>query len=271
MFKIVKKLKILFSYLVGGYVTLSNWPSFFADLVRVRIGLRTKTTVYKLRDGTKFNIHAKSKGLNYVFYTVYIKSEYDGLEKFEIQKNDTIIDIGAHLGFFTVKAAKKAVNGKIYAFEPFSMHFKLLESNIKQNSLKNVKYFNSALFDNTGELTFYYALEGDPEDTSLFKIDPSKKIYEETVKSISLNDFFIQEKLETCDFMKIDCEGAEYSILMNADNSTLKKIQKIAMEWHRFSNEQDPRKLAEFLKENKFKLIEPSSYDQNTGPLFAYR
>ena len=267
----IKKLKLLYSYIHGGYATLSNWPSFIADLIRVRLGLRTKTKVYRLRDGTKFNIHENSKGLNYVFFTVFIKNEYDCLNNFEIKEDDTVIDIGAHLGFFTVKAAKKAVQGSVYAFEPFSMHFKILETNIVQNELKNVKYYNQAIYDKAGELTFYYAMEGDPGDTSLFKINQKKKNYEEKVKSISLDDFFQKEKLEKCDFMKIDCEGAEYSILMNAHNSTLKKIKKIAMEWHRFSDDQDPGKLAEFLKENGFKIIEPSSYDQSTGLLYAYR
>jgi FkbM family methyltransferase len=271
MFKVVKKIRSLFTYLIGGYITLSNWPSFIADLIRVQIGLRTKCTVYKLRDGTKINVHAKSKGLNYVFYSVFIKREYDGLEKFEIEEDDIIIDIGAHLGFFTIKAAKKAVNGQVYAFEPFSMHYKLLENNIEQNAIKNVKYYNKAIFDRTGELSFYYKKEGDPGDTSLFKINPVKKNYEEKIKSITLNDFFQQERLEICNFMKIDCEGAEYLILMNADSSNLNKIQKIAMEWHRFSAQQDPKKLADFLKENGFKLIEPPSYDQITGLLYAYR
>ena len=267
----IKKLKLLYSYIHGGYATLSNWPSFIADLIRVRLGLRTKTKVYRLRDGTKFNIHENSKGLNYVFFTVFIKNEYDCLNNFEIKEDDTVIDIGAHLGFFTVKAAKKAVKGTIYALEPFSMHFRLLKTNIEENGIKNIKYFNEGISDHKGEISFYYTQEGDPSDTSMFKINPSKKTYEEKIKVLSLNDFFQREEIINCNFLKIDCEGAEYPILMNADTYTLKKIQKIAMEWHRFSDDQDPGKLAEFLKENGFKIIEPSSYDQSTGLLYAYR
>lgn len=270
-FTIFKRVKGVYLYLLGGYRTLSNWPPFIFDLIRILIGLRTKCKVYKLRDGTKIKVLDNSKELNYVFYSVFIKGEYDSMTKFKINKNDIVIDIGAHMGFFTIKAAKNAINGKVYAIEPFSAHFNILKSNIEQNGIKNVELYNEALSEKSGKLTFYYTREGELSDTSLFKINPRKISYEEEVKSISLNEFFHNEKIEMCNFMKLDCEGAEYSILMNADIATLNKIQKIAMEWHRFAEGHDPKKLADFLSDNGFRLIEPPSYDQIDGFLFAYR
>ena len=267
----IKKVKGLFVYLTGGYQILSNWPAFYIDLFRFLFKLKNKNVVYKLRDGKIIKVHPNSLALNHVFYTVYLKSEYDRLEKFKIEEKDIVIDIGAHLGFFTIKAAKQACNGIVHALEPFSMHYKLLKDNILSNKIKNVKFYNQAISDKANELVFYYTLHGDPGDTSLFKINPMEKTYEEKVKSISLNDFFQREQIEQCNFLKIDCEGAEYSILMNADSTTLNKIQKIAMEWHRFEPDHDPKRLANFLKERGFKLIEPSSYDGKAGFLFAYR
>ena len=269
--KSLKKLKGLFRYLIGGYTTLSNWSSFVGDLIRIQFGSKTKSTIYKLRDGTNINVHPNSEGLNLVFYEVFLKSEYDGMEKFKINKDDIVIDIGAHLGFFTIKASKKATKGKVYAFEPFSMHYKLLKQNIEQNSIANVKYYNEAISDKTGELSFFYTMENDPGDTSLFQINSTAANYEEKIKSTTLNDFFQKENLDVCNFMKLDCEGAEYSILMSADKSVLNKIQKIAMEWHRFDSEQDPKKLANFLHENGFTLIEPENYDGKSGFLYAFR
>ena len=271
MHKIFKKLSGLYFYLVGGYKMITNWYSFWGDLLRIQLGLKTKSSVYKLRDGTKINIHTNSKGLNYVFYSVYIKGEYDRFKKFEINRNDIVIDIGAHLGFFSIKAAKKAPYGRVYAIEPFSMHYKLLQKNIEENLIKNVRLYNEAITDRVGELTFYYTNEGDPGDTSLYVINAKEKTYEEKINSISLNNFFMREKIDICNFLKLDCEGAEYSILLNAGDSVLNKIQKIAMEWHRFDPQHDPLKLAAFLKKNGFKLIEPSSYDSLTGLLYAYR
>jgi len=267
----IKKVKGLFVYLTGGYQILSNWPAFYIDLFRFLFKLKNKNDVYKLRDGTIIKVHPNSFALNHVFYTVFLKCEYDSLEKFKIKEDDIIIGIGAHLGFFTIKAAKKASKGVVYAFEPFSMHYRLLEENILSNNIKNVKFYNQAITDKASELSFYYTIHGDPCDTSLFKINPEEKIYEEKVQSISLKDFFQQESLERCNLLKIDCEGAEYSILMSADSSTLNKIKKIAMEWHKFDADHDPKKLANFLKGSGFNLIEPPSYNGKTGFLFAYR
>jgi FkbM family methyltransferase len=271
MNRLIKKINGLFHYVTDGYSILANWPTFITELIRVKLGLKTKCTIYKLRDGTKFNIHKNSNGLNFVFYEVFIENIYEKLQEFKINKNDIIIDIGAHLGFFTIKSAKKAIDGIIYALEPFSMHFNLLKINIEQNGFKNIKYFNEAISDCNGELSFYYTLDGDPSDTSMFKINPSKKTHEEKIKAISLDDFFRREEIKICNFMKLDCEGAEYSILMSADSSTLNKIQKIAMEWHRYSDEHNPKILAEFLRGNGFNLVEPHSYEKTTGLLYAYR
>ena len=74
------------------------------------------------------------------------------------------------------------------------------------------------------------------------------------VKSISLKDIFIDNKLNKIDFLKIDCEGAEYKILFNTPKKVLKKIKKIALEYHQmdgFSVED----LKEFLSNNGFKVI----------------
>jgi len=267
----LKKVKGLFVYLTGGYRILSNWPAFYIDLFRFLFKLKNRNDIYELRDGTKIKVHPDSYALNHVFYTVFLKDEYEGLENFKIKEEDIIIDIGAHLGFFTIKAAKKACKGIVYALEPFSMHYKLLKDNILSNSIKNVKFYNLAITDKAGELSFYYTVHGDPGDTSLFKINPGENTYEEKVKSVSLQDFFSQEKITKCNFLKMDCEGAEYPILMSADGSTLSKIQKIAMEWHKFEIDHDPKRLADFLKESGFKLIEPDSYDGKAGFLFAYR
>ena len=52
------------------------------------------------------------------------------------------------------------------------------------------------------------------------------------VPSTTLNDIFLDNKIEHCDFLKIDCEGAEYEILFSAPKELFSKIEKIVMECH---------------------------------------
>jgi len=50
--------------------------------------------------------------------------------------------------------------------------------------------------------------------------------------SISLKKIFDDNKIEQCDFTKIDCEGSEYSIIDALPPEYLKRINKMAIEYH---------------------------------------
>ena len=60
-----------------------------------------------------------------------------------------------------------------------------------------------------------------------------KKVWvRKKINAITLQDIFEKHRLEKIDFLKMDCEGAEYEIIMNAPSSILNKIQKISTEIH---------------------------------------
>jgi len=58
------------------------------------------------------------------WYGYYEKPVALLLEEF-IKDDSTILDIGAHIGYFTLVAAQRAKNGKIYAFEPVTELFQM--------------------------------------------------------------------------------------------------------------------------------------------------
>lgn len=59
--------------------------------------------------------------------------------KKEIKKGDTVLDLGAHIGYYTLLAAKLVgEKGKVFAFEPEPTNFALLKKNIKINNYQNV-------------------------------------------------------------------------------------------------------------------------------------
>ncbi len=57
-------------------------------------------------------------------------------------------------------------------------------------------------------------------------------VREVTIETLPLDDVFDQNKIEVCDLLKIDCEGAEYAILPAISTSTYRRIRYIAMEYH---------------------------------------
>ena len=75
-----------------------------------------------------------------------------------LQPGDTAIDVGAHIGFFTMQmAALVGPAGRVYAFEPFDANADLLERSIAENRLRRSRRFQRAAVgaaSGTATLTF---------------------------------------------------------------------------------------------------------------------
>ena len=78
-------------------------------------------------------------------------------------------------------------------------------------------------------------------------------------------DYCREKKIDAIDFLKVDCEGAEYDILLNLDDHLLSRIKKIAMETHDDVNEHRHGELVEFLRAHGFFVTyrEPFIYALN--------
>lgn len=148
---------------------------------------------------------------------------------FDIGEDDTVIDIGAHVGRFSMYAAKKAANGVVYAFEPDPRNFQKLERNAFINDFKNVQCEQKAV-NETGENVSLH-LSNNPSENSLFK-NKMTNIGSVDVEAITLVNLFNAKNIKKCNFLKLDCEGSEYGILSSLPKEYFKKIDKIALEYH---------------------------------------
>lgn len=114
------------------------------------------------------------------------------------QENDTIIDIGASIGDFSIAKSKENQGKvKILAFEASAKLVSRAKKNIGLNHAINISIRKE--------------------------------------KITSLNDIFKKYKIIKCDFLKVDCEGNEYEIFKKTYDQTLSKIKYIAMECHTFN------------------------------------
>jgi len=187
---------------------------------------KDKQTIF-LYNGTKCIIRNKSDVIAFLENFVLEANTSD--KKFKINHKEIIVDIGAHVGYFTLFAAKKATEGKVIAFEPSIESFLGFKENMKMNNFKNIMQEKTAIAKVKGKQTLYVNDE-DAISNTIYK--QSNNLNKEEVECISLQDIFEKYELKKIDFLKMDCEGAEYEIIMNAESSNLNKIQKIAMEIH---------------------------------------
>jgi hypothetical protein len=71
--------------------------------------------------------------------------------------------------------------------------------------------------------------------------------------------------------LKLDCEGAEYDILLNASGPLLSKIRQIAVEYHVGLTPHQPEELAERLERDGFETDLQPLVDEEGGYLYASR
>ena len=186
--------------------------------------VRDKFAILETRTNKKIKIRTSTTDFM-ALANVWLLEDYK-IKKFEIHSNDVIIDIGAHIGIFTIYASQFCNNGKIYSFEPIRENYDLLLNNIKLNHSEQVKPFNLAVSNTNDDVTIY--INDDKAAHSIFPSSESSI----NVKSITLQNIFEENNINHCNFLKLDCEGAEYEILRNLPAKYFKEIDKIVMECH---------------------------------------
>lgn len=127
-----------------------------------------------------------------------------------IKKGDTVVDVGAHIGYYSLLAARLVgKTGQVYAFEPDPERFSILEQNVHLNDYKNVVCVNKGVYDRDGVVDLLIMLD--------------KKIIEVAV--VSLDAFLKNKKINV---IKIDTDGAEVSVLKGM-TKILKNNKKIKL------------------------------------------
>lgn len=151
---------------------------------------------------------------------------------FTLDPRDTVIDVGAHIGSFTVVAAGEVgPDGNVISLEPSVQNFRMLEKNIRTNQLANVLPLNLAAgsAEGVGELRLYNR----PGGNSFYSRDFTMVGYE-SVKVATLDSISERFKLEKVNFVKIDVEGHELEVLKGAAKILGEYKPKLAIETHEF-------------------------------------
>lgn len=173
-----------------------------------------------------------------------------------------VVDIGANIGFFTLYAAARWREARVLAFEPAPENYDLLKQNlfVPQSRLECRQV---ALADKKGAATFYLKQESGWH--SLFGESGATPI---VVDTLALEDMMQEYALERIDFLKVDCEGAEYSIFRGREELLCERIGFVAMEYHLVDGHGVQELQALFSRAGFILQIEPPS-KWNTGLLYA--
>lgn len=146
--------------------------------------------------------------------------------KFAIQNehNPIVFDVGAQGGKYFDYAIKINSRSIIYAFEPRSKDYSILE---KQCSNPNIHLVQSALGDMLSTAKLYFHDEESGLSSLLLQKHPNHK--SEEVKIDTIDNFCAQNRIEHISMLKIDTEGYEFSCLRGA-TKMLPQIKYIQFE-----------------------------------------
>lgn len=188
------------------------------------------TTSSFLPDGNKIFYAWKDHfEVAFIANEIYAKKVYD---QKEIQPDSFVLDVGAHIGIYTLKIAKKnGAKGLVVAIEPESQNFRFLAQNVVANGYSNVVLLNTALSSREGQVSLYVGISG----THTLLPRSSKKV---EVQSTTLSALGKKFKNKNFDLVKIDVEGAELDVLKGGENLLrAKTVKRLVIAAYHFPTE----------------------------------
>jgi len=153
---------------------------------------------------------------------------FSGVPEYQPADNHVIIDIGAHIGAFALLSSSKVKHGRIHAIEACEESFNYLRINAALNQSANITLHHLAITDREGTCSLYHSSSNWGHSTVQRRYSDSS----ERVRACTLSHFMENNQIDKCDFMKLNCEGAEFPILLSTPGDLLKRLETILVMYH---------------------------------------
>lgn len=250
------------SYYLASLPTLltgiRNWPACATLPFR-----RTPLTLH-LRNGLRFQVRTLMDV--WIIKETCLDRDYE-THGAPIQADWTVIDIGAAAGDFAILTAREHPHARVLAYEPSPASFATFQENIQLNGVRNILAYPHAVSSIAGHMAL--ATGGAAVQHSTTQVGAGNTVQ---VQAITLEEVFRTNSLAICHFLKMDCEGGEFDILLNARPRTLARIERICLEYHDGFTEFSHTDLEKHLQQNGYRVkITPNPVHPYLGFLFAER
>jgi FkbM family methyltransferase len=177
-----------------------------------------------------------------------LKNDRYGLEQIEILPSDTIIDVGANVGMFSIYAKKK-FGCRVISFEPVGELFNFFKENILLNNLKldDFELHNRAVFDKDDVRMSISTAKINTGCSSLFLRELGYSEQEILMSSECSTERLKKYIDDSCVYLKMDTEGSEHFIIPDIINE-LNTFKYFGAEFHDIGQEylaEDIKKLVQ--------------------------
>ena len=178
----------------------------------------TPQSLVRSLGGVRMRLYGDSRLCEMLYFDQFEPETRGFLDAF-LRPGDVLLDVGANVGLYTIAAARIVGNaGQVHAFEPCSQTFSRLEENVRLNGFGNVSCHRLALSDSNAEAELALAKDGFDAWNSLGKPYMGETGGHETVRTVTLDSFVSQHRLEgRVTVIKIDVEGWEKQVLVGGE------------------------------------------------------
>lgn len=219
----------------------------------------------RLRDGSRFWVRTAMEA--WVVKETCLDRAYE-VAGTALRRGWRVVDVGAGIGDFVVLAAHRT-RGVVHAYEPAAASVALLTRNVQLNGAAEVTVFPTAVGAEPGTRW----LDTRTCQPLLFRTTGERSTPApglQPVETVSLAEVVERLPSQHCDFLKMDCEGAELEIVLGTDPGVLAAIDRLCLEYHDFRRVGEHHDMATRLAElGRDVRLHPSPVHRDTGILYS--
>jgi len=219
-----------------------------------------------------------------IYNEIMVKQEYfqNGLS---VVNAHCVIDIGANIGIFTMAVKLKAPEATVYAFEPIPDTFKTLEQNVRSLGYSDIHLFNVAIGSQDHiekTFTYYPHMPGNstavptlketqrPVIDQIFGQEYSDFLHQSETRPVqirTLSSVLREQGVTAVDYLKIDVEGNEISVLEGIEEMHWPIIKQVVIEAH---NTELREQVSTILSQHGFSVFTDLGLSSGAGVSMVY-
>lgn len=205
-----------------------NGPRVLWELAAQRLPWGGDEVLFRTASGAV--VHCPNRpGARVPVYEIFAEDAYRLSSLLEGLDAPVVLDIGGHIGCFSVAVAQAAPGARVHSYEASPATADWLSRNVAANDLADrVTAHHVAIADHRGTLEFADNDGGSSLNGLTAPTDSTRRVQ---VPCITFADA-VAEAGGRVDVVKIDTEGAEYDMVLTSDPAAWATVQRLVLEYH---------------------------------------